>query len=618
MAIARRAIGRMVVLASLGFVLPIGIAHATDNTYVGPDGGAWDDPNNWNLGTTPASGEFAFILNASNITPFTVNYVNPSPLTSPLLGGLILSGVPGVGSQTTLIHADGDVLDTLNLQLGNVISGQTIGGIGQYDLHSGIVNVTSNPADLTSGNLVLGAGHGGVGIFNQTKLVDSLDATVDLIVNVHGTATNNTGSYGGYLFVGKEAGSFGQYNLSSAGGAGLVQLNVDNEIQIAGSNVNGFTCFDVPGQTCSGSFSQSGGEVNAGGVTIGIGPGAGASTGSYDLSGGSLNVIAALDVGNSSTGTFSQSDGVVTTHLLEVGNATGSVGTYSLSGGTLNATNVALAESSVEVGVFGTGHFIQSGGSVTAGDSMTNRGGVSLGIFGGSVGTYNFNDGILDAGNLNVGLRSQGTFTQLAGDVTLGAMIVANAVGSNGTYDMRGGALTTKHTEIIGNADVGSFDQSGGVHRVGTLNDPITGNNLILGRVEGSTGTYLLHGNGSENSPSLNVTGDLIVGGSGNGVFTQDAGDVVAGGIRLANEEQGLSPGTGHYQLHGGTVTTGVVIVGQGGRGTFDQTAGLLTTSAMNLGNNGLFAISDGLGGFLFNSHGIYNLSGGTRTTPAT
>jgi hypothetical protein len=120
------------------------------------------------------------------------------------------------------------------------------------------------------------------------------------------------------------------------------------------------TGFEHVGATGTGNLSISGGThaVTAAygndGLDFGYGPG---SSGNGNLSGsGVLAVTSTEVVGNSGSGTFTQSGGTNTAQDLILGNQVGGSGTYTLMGGTLHAFGNEF------VGHTGPGIFNQSGG----------------------------------------------------------------------------------------------------------------------------------------------------------------------------------------------------------------------------------------------------------------
>ncbi len=610
----RRVASRAFVVTLLGLA---GSAQAADNLFIGIDFESWSGDTDvvpWSLGNVPLGGEFVFLLNdpAANpntdgVSPFTVTFAGPANATP--LGGLTISGLSGAGNQLTLLHSEeGLALDTHGLFLGTVVGAESIGGIGQYSLGAGIVNVTATEDDPFSGNVVLGAGLGGVGLFDHNNF-----GGADAIVNITGPAVdfdNTAAGYGGYLLVGAAPLSYGQYTIGEEFGLGLVQLNVQNRIDVGGSGLtelSGGFCIADSSQ-CSGLFVQNGGEVfagsrlgNTGGINLGngIGDGDNRAVGTYELNFGFLEA-GVVNVGLLSSGVFTQQGGSANLGTLIVANAAGSDGVYDIQGGSLDVLYAAL------VGVGGSGEVVQVGGSnVLVGTAGSNEVGndLILGMGAGSFGRYILGTAtnseesptleVTDA--LVVGLRGVGEFVHSAGLVTVGALRMGSEEGvccqadppGSGTYRMNGGELNAGSITVAENGQ-GLFVQSGGVVNTGTLN--FTNSGLVAlpdgmgGFLFFSQGTYLLQGG------TLN-TAETRIGGFGLAYMEQGGESVhtVTGDLVIADQPGLAEPSSGtfrngNYLKTGGALEVGgAMIVGgannffegePGGLGTFEQFAG--------------------------------------------
>lgn len=125
------------------------------------------------------------------------------------------------------------------------------------------------------------------------------------------------------------------------------------------------------GLSSTGNFTQSGGTNQATILSIGyVVPGQSfttSGTGTYDLSGGVLNVTGSSRIGEGGVGTFNQTGGNHTSELLLLGGriefpdltvSNPGVGTYILSGGSLTVKET-------DVGQSGKGIFTQEGGTHT-------------------------------------------------------------------------------------------------------------------------------------------------------------------------------------------------------------------------------------------------------------
>lgn len=197
-----------------------------------------------------------------------------------------------------------------------------------------------------------------------------------------------------------------------------------------------------------------------------------------------------------------------------------------------------------------------SGGSVT-----TDR--IDVGHTGS--GVFNHQAGNVTSTYENIGWQTAGAYHQNGGINTVGQILYMGSWDSpqgNGTYNLNDGTLKVGSEWIVGNGGLGTV-----VHQDGTA----TSNNVILGYYSPATGNYTLDGTGS-----LTTTGDLVVGRSGNGTFTQDndASTVtVQGDLEVGTN--GSSQGGSKYSLKRGYLDGGDdVIVGVSGQGFFEQTGG--------------------------------------------
>ncbi|MBL0150492.1 MAG: choice-of-anchor D domain-containing protein [Ideonella sp.] len=601
-----------------------------------------------------------------------------------------------------------EVVDVPTVNLGSpdtLILGNQTTGNGVLTFRSGTLNVDHAISEGYSGFVTVG--NSGTGSLFQNDFVGASTININgprYVGPAPGVAPD---PWGGYLFIGRNDGSSGTYTMEG-GTNGGVTLNVQQDIQIGGSNVSelpggGFSCLT----NCAGTFIQRAGAVSARDVVLGIGSG----TGTYTIEGGTLNAVT-LDLGNTSAGDnrFTQTGGTVTLGGMFIANGANSNGTYTFEDGVLNSGSFAL------IGLQGTGQFIQKGGVHDAGD-------VSLGFQSTGTGTYSlsgsgttFNVGTATTGSLLVGDTGQGVFNMTGGtlninnnDINTAAFVVGDKAGSSGVFTQSGGdvnggrslaiglhggtgiynlntdlvngttptlnvgfialgnnsgqgtfnqqADTTNNTgslfvgaqgiynlaggslnvtgggggsigqgTIVGTFGTGAlFNQSGGTH---------TTNNLVVGNRSDGLGTYVMTGG------DLVVNGQTFVGlghdatnpGMLNGLFQQSGGNVTSaqifvGGITevIPDPNDPNAPptfishlGQGRYELSGGTVTSGFTAVGKSGIGLVLQTAGTFNAGELQLGSDGLFAVSNGSGGFGFYSSGTYDLRGGQLNTTGT
>jgi hypothetical protein len=179
--------------------------------------------------------------------------------------------------------------------------------------------------------------------------------------------------------------------------------------------------------------------------------------------------------------------------------------------------------------------------------------------------------------------------------ITLNSLIIDLTDGvppATTTLSMTANSLTST-SESIGEFGSGTLDQSGGANS-------ISGGSLYIGDLAGSTGTYLLSGNGS-----LTVDGSEYIGFAGTGTINQSGGTHTTSAGQFLHIGY-LTDSTGHYILSGGSLTAGgIEYLGFGGTGTFDQSGGTNTITAGNV-----FYI-----GFNSGSNGVYTLGGAGALT---
>ncbi len=359
------------------------------------------------------------------------------------------------------------------------------------------------------------------------------------------------------------------------------------------------------------------------------------SSGTVEMTGGSLTVAADAQIGCFGTGTFTQTGGTNSTHNLWLGTQDSSAnGTYNLSDtGQLSTNNETI-------GATGTGTFTQTGGTNSITSSLSVGGSGS-----GSSGTYKLSgNGQLSALSEVIGGYGTGTFTQTGGTNTIAALLVAAQPNSSGTYKLSGAGQLSADYESIGSYGTGTFTQTGGTNTVN--------NYLFLGDNPGSNGTYNLSGgtlstpvmylgysgigrfewfcNGFTTpwlylgpSPTLAMgfnfdMATLISGTLFNGTalsitglaamhleITNNATATQSGNtsVSIGHLKLGTTAGSGTYDLSGaGQLSATSELIGDNSTGTFTQTGGTNTISTLTLG-------------FGPSSNATYNLSGTGQLT---
>jgi uncharacterized protein with beta-barrel porin domain len=290
----------------------------------------------------------------------------------------------------------------------------------------------------------------------------------------------------------------------------------------------------------AGAFTQTGGTNNVEG-TLYVGAGS-TSSGTYTFSGGSINAGTEM-IGTAGAGTFTQSGGDNTTGGLMVGNGGG--GSYIMDGGSLTSTGGETIG-----GLLGSGTFVQAGGTNTV-----TSGGLFVGGVGGPSGafaTYNFKGGSLTVtgGEIIGGMQAwsvapaigtmpnpifyalPGSFIQTSGTNTVasGGLRVGDPTGAS-SYALKGGSLTVTGGETIGytNTPTGDINSKGSFTQTGGTNTIISGGlNLEYGS------SYILSG----------------------GILTVAGGETVDSSSALT-QTGGINTVTGVVDMNGGVYTLG-------------------------------------------------------------
>jgi hypothetical protein len=161
-----------------------------------------------------------------------------------------------------------------------------------------------------------------------------------------------------------------------------------------------------------------------------------------------------------------------------------------------------------------------------------------------------------------VGYQGQGSFGQTGGANKPGSLFLGYFGG--GSYNLDGGSLSVSLLEIVGFYGTGAFNQTSGTNTAS--------GGVYLGGQSGTSGSYTLGGDGSL------ATGVEYAGYNGTGTFIQTGGtNTASSGLYLG----GLMGSSGSYTLEGtGSLSAGREFVGQSGSGTFTQSG--TTTNAVS------------------------------------
>jgi len=169
--------------------------------------------------------------------------------------------------------------------------------------------------------------------------------------------------------------------------------------------------------------------------------------------------------------------GSAETYNVDLGRYGGNSGTIDHTGGSLNISNILYMGYGGGSGTYylgGTGQLISNWG---------------IHVGSGGIGTFNQAGGSASSHSTNVAVTGIGLYEHSGGIHSNEILRVGNFVGSQGSYNLSGsGQLITNNTQIIGrqNGSKGTFNQTGGTNTVhGTL---------VLGEEVGADGRYTISG----------------------------------------------------------------------------------------------------------------------------
>jgi autotransporter-associated beta strand protein len=565
-----------------------------------------------------------------------------------------IGGPSASDSASAAVHSGG------TLSGSSIVLGNALGSTGAGTQNGGLINTPNgvlaignsgagtyaiSGGTIAASALALGAGSSGTGSMTQNGGVVNLVSQLSVGIAGSGSyaignsAALNIAGNGGFFRVGgfdaTGAGSFTQ------GGSSVVTIGSSS------SGVN-FASIAAGG---SGTYTLNSGTltVYTNGNQFNVGD-RGGGPGFMFINGGQATINGGFNVGKNggSQGTVTQVAGLVFMppgNSLAIGLNGSATGSYSISGGSLEVGDIRTDA--------GTGFFNQTGGVVTIG-SQSNQNWLRLGVNATGVMTYTMSgasSSLLDYGHMYVGESGTGTFNQFNGLVNLpnDHVYIGQNTGAVGAYNLSAGTLFTGDIRDGGDGGTGSgtFTQTGGLAQIRYW--------LRLGIRNGSQGVFSLNGgtlnngtkaDGSSNGNQqinvgeagsgtmsvtnglMNCTGIFDIGGvefaaGGNGIVNQSGGNITAqefwvgdnagtGVYNLSGSGQlnvsgwlpvGRNNATGTVNMTGGTINKtgyGNIIVGSlSGNGTFNLETGLITnTTGLILGEN--------------TNTGTFHLDGGT------
>ncbi len=509
------------------------------------------------------------------------------------------------------------------VKTGDVQVGSYANTLGEFNISDGELRSSGTlyVGNNATGRIENGTFHEG-GVVNQTGgTVNTVNLRVAYGANSTGKYTMDGGTINmtGTTSIGHQGGSKGEFILKKG------TFNADGQVVYLADDVNSSGSFTmsgseadstfksrmlVIGQRGTGSFIQNGGTLTVA-ETFGVGAtntdGASQAVGDYQLNGGTATVRSAY-IGARGTGTMTIDGGTFNSGSFRIGYADSGErnGTLTMKSGALNVNNSSLwvANSADSKGVVN-----HSGGTIT----VTNE--VFIGDTTNADGKYYMTGAgaILNAKSLNVGqgTGSTGLFEMSAGKVNLTGTDNIFYVGNQGkgTARVSGGEMNFWRLRVAENAgsgdsvlylsDTGNIKTTGGawvgVARKGSVVQ--TGGTMAINPT--STVTIADSSDAAGSSYSISngglSAGNLIVGNSGQGLFTQSGGTVALGGALTVGNNAGAADSS--FTKQNGSLSAASLVVGNSVTGAFSQSGGAMTISGdTTIGNNakGSFTQSGG------------------------
>ena len=386
-----------------------------------------------------------------------------------------------------------------------------------------------------------------------------------------------------------------------------------------------------------GEFNLYGGSItkntadNGGGVYV-------YNSGEFNMYGGSITLNTAAKGGGVKVdgGKFNLYGGEIANNKAEGKNSTGGVyvvnGTFTMSGGTISG-NTANYTNGADggVGVYNNATFNMSGGEITGNEASSFSGGVgvhNLATFimrGGTIGGATDGDAnnAKYGGGVNVG--NNGKFEMSGGKIS-GNKATENGggvcVAATGEFNMRGGEISGNIAATYGGgvyvATTGEFNMRGGTiggaaaDKANKANKANYGGGVYVdggGTLNMSGGKFTMSGGEISVNTATSNGGGVYVGGSGS-TFIMNGNASITDNTATSNGG-GVYEGGGKFNMSGGaSISRNEATTGNGGGvyvggGVFTMSGGSITSNhTANKANYG--------GGVYVDTHGTFNMSGGT------
>jgi len=450
--------------AIAGLILSAGWA-ASPSLVLGADvfwnggTGNWSSGANWVGGATPGAADSA-IVGSSGTAQITSD-----------VGAVAMVQAGGAGGAGTVTMTGGNFISrglggegvAIN---GSMNLGPVAGGKGTFNMEGGAAEFgepgapgTSNGGDHGwayiggSGGNIFGGGGTGNGEFNLSGGTATFHQRIQLGYRGNGVLNQTGGTliakgdnqYDDAIGLGDQNGSKGIYNLSGGTatvdgyfrignweGDGEMYVSNDAQLTVNGELSVGSEAGDAGN---NGLFEQSGGDVT---VTTMLIAQSGTSTGTYRISGGTLYVDSATEIGRDGAADFVQTGGSVDLYNPVIAVNESSTSAYRLHGGTLD-----LANSSISFGA-GTATFDFQGGELR------------------NAGTVNFSlvnaGGAVSPGDGVGAMAIQGDYTVTSVDaalnIELSGIAAFDTLTATGAVDLDGAlnvSLLSGYTPVLGN-----------------------------------------------------------------------------------------------------------------------------------------------------------------------